>query len=78
MAETSLDQLRCDSVPIKHFVPLSFDAVPVAGRSVFQLISALSKSCFFAGGLCWYINFADCHCSVTDQTQGTRRHAEFH
>ena len=24
----------------------------------------------FAGGLCWYISFADCHCSVTDQTQG--------
>jgi hypothetical protein len=45
VADTSLDQLD-DSVPIKLFAPLSFAAVPVAGRSVFQLISALSKSAF--------------------------------
>ena len=51
----------------------------------FQLLAGVCSSLFlhspkvaFCGGLCWYINFADCHCSVTDQTQGTRRHAEFY
>jgi hypothetical protein len=76
VAETSLTNCD-DSVPIKHFVPLRLVR--------FQLLAGVCSSLFlhspkllFAGGLCWYISFADCHCSVTDQTQGTRRHAEFH